>query len=60
MSTIEITAYHLQCDVEDCDEVSDPQITEADADESASAAGWHLDEREGRDKCPRHAAEYPW
>lgn len=57
MSTVEITAYHLQCDVAGCDEVSDPQITAVDADESAGTAGWHLDETEGRDKCPTHAKE---
>ena len=56
---MEITAYHLQCDIAACGETSDPQITAVDADESAMALGWHLDEMEGRDMCPTHAKGYP-
>lgn len=59
MSTVEITAYHLQCDIAGCSEVTDPQITTGDADESAMALGWHLDEMEGRDMCPTHAKDFP-
>ncbi|MGH4000244.1 MAG: hypothetical protein ACRDTJ_22605 [Pseudonocardiaceae bacterium] len=57
MSTEQIIAWRVRCDIAGCDNATEAADGPELADEDAIEAGWHLSEAYGRDMCPTHAKE---